>query len=81
MLVQVNEVDTDTRAKRSWIVELEKCPGRLRKMIKDTLASKDKKLDVPFGDSISFSENYSADEAWIRKVPCQVDVIITWYVV
>jgi len=79
MIILVNEIDYDAQVSRLTFVELEKCPGRLRKLIKDTMTTNTKCLDIQYYDSISFNDEYGENESWMAQTPCQVECVIKWF--
>lgn len=76
MIVLVHECDFGAHVSNIFAVDLDKCPARLRMLLKEGI--KDPVAGITFEDSISFSDNYGPLEDWVLKAPYTVDKVLTW---
>ena len=79
MIVLVHEIDYSVNVSRLTFVDVEKSPGRVRKLIKDTFVKNSRTDHISYDESIALSNCYSEQETWMVQPPTNIECVVTWY--
>jgi len=77
MIIAIHEIDFAAQTTNIWFVDDSKCPGRLKKQIKDSLLKAE--VVIQPDDSILYGQFDNVQE-WTLIPPCKVDSLITWHI-